>query len=130
MKETFSPAIRSMPQLSATIRDARKAAKLTQTELAKRTSIPRSWLAQLENGKIVNPGLERILTLFSALNITWTAQYSWDLPEEPQSPSKKPKPKKSIKTAPKPKTKNVSFNELANRGEKKTAAFLESINAK
>ncbi|PLS25783.1 helix-turn-helix transcriptional regulator [Bifidobacterium imperatoris] len=68
-------SVHSIRQLATSLRDARRNAGITQTELSKLTGIPRPWINQLEQGQISNPGLQRIFTLCDALNISLSVTY-------------------------------------------------------
>ncbi|MGE8606710.1 helix-turn-helix transcriptional regulator [Bifidobacterium breve] len=68
-------AVHSIRQLSTALRDARRNAGITQTELAETTGISRPWINQLEQGRIDNPGLERVFIICDALNVRLTISY-------------------------------------------------------
>lgn len=70
-----SSVIRSPRQLAISLRDARIAKGLTQTALAQQTGLGRPWINQLEQGKIENASLSRILALCNALEVTFTVSY-------------------------------------------------------
>ena len=70
-----SSIIRSPRQLAISLRDARIAKGLTQTALAQQTGLGRPWINQLEQGKIENASLSRILALCNALEVTFTVSY-------------------------------------------------------
>ena len=70
-----SSIIRSTRQLAISLRDARIAKGLTQTALAQQTGLGRPWINQLEQGKIENASLSRILALCNALEVTFTVSY-------------------------------------------------------
>lgn len=72
----FKAPLQSLPQLATTVRDARTTARLSQTELARQTGIPRPWINQLETGKLSEPGFVRVLKVCDALSITLTAAYA------------------------------------------------------
>lgn len=72
----FTASIRSLHQLSITIRDARLSQSMTQSELAKKTHLTRSWVNQFEQGKIPNASIQRILTICDALHIAITCKYT------------------------------------------------------
>lgn len=59
-------------QLGAAIRDARKTAGLTQSQLADRAGVSRRWLITLENGKAPGAELTKILTTLAALDLQLT----------------------------------------------------------
>lgn len=52
-----------------TIRKARKAAKLTQAELASRVGKPQSFISKLENGTLAAPAFADVLNIARALNV-------------------------------------------------------------
>lgn len=68
--------INSMKQLSTTLRDARHNAGLTQAELADMTNVSRPWINQLEQGRIANPSMQRILAICDALHMRITMTYT------------------------------------------------------
>lgn len=68
-------AINSMRQLSTTLRDARRGSGLTQAELAGMIGVSRPWINQLEQGRIANPGMQRILAICDALHVRITMTY-------------------------------------------------------
>lgn len=72
--------IASVRDFAIIVRDARLSLKLTQEELSQQTGIPRPWISQLEMGRIDNPGLERCLTLCSALGISMRVEYTVQSP--------------------------------------------------
>jgi transcriptional regulator with XRE-family HTH domain len=51
------------------LRDARRKAKLTQAELAKRIGSPQSYISKLELGLIDDPGFQSVIDLSAALNV-------------------------------------------------------------
>lgn len=65
----------SFQQLITTLRDVRLNSGISQSELAMRTHIPRLWINQLEQGKLDNPGIQRILTICNELEIPITLTY-------------------------------------------------------
>lgn len=68
-------AINSIRQLSTTLRDARRSSGLTQAELAGMIGVSRPWINQLEQGRIANPGMQRILAICDALHVRITMTY-------------------------------------------------------
>ncbi|MDF7640207.1 helix-turn-helix domain-containing protein [Bifidobacterium sp. ESL0784] len=139
--DMFKTQIRSIPQLSATLRDARKAKGLTQSQLANRTNIPRSWLSRMENGKIKDPSAQKIFSLFRELGITTILQYppadsfsKTDTSKEPKAPKTQKKQSdndiqrsESHNTQAESAMGKVTLSELAARGQRKTEAFLEQM---
>ncbi len=88
----FSAAITSVRQLAVSLRDARQNAGLSQTELAQAANIPRPWINQLEQGKIADPGLHRVLSICHALHTTLTIAY----PLQPQEQAQTAKPSQAV----------------------------------
>ncbi|MDF7664421.1 helix-turn-helix transcriptional regulator [Bifidobacterium sp. ESL0763] len=136
--DTFTTQIRSIPQLSVNLRDARKAKGLTQSQLAQRTRIPRSWLSRMENGKIEDPSTQKILALFRELGITAIIQYpfSRSVSQPEQSRAAKSRANQSennTKSATshsaqaKSPTGEKTLAELAANGQRKAQAFLERM---
>ena len=56
-------------RLAQTVRDARAAVEVSQQEAATRAGVSLSWLAKLEQGAMVEPGLFPVLTLLRALDV-------------------------------------------------------------
>ena len=81
----FSAAITSVRQLAVSLRDARQSAGLSQTELAQAANIPRPWINQLEQGKIADPGVHRLLSICNALHTTLTIAYPLQPQEQTQT---------------------------------------------
>ncbi|NMM94032.1 helix-turn-helix domain-containing protein [Bifidobacterium oedipodis] len=73
---TFTVNITSIRQLAISIRDARISAGLSQTDLTRLTGIPRPWINQLEQGKISNPGMQRVLSICNVLQATISINYN------------------------------------------------------
>lgn len=90
----FSAAITSVRQLAVSLRDARQNAGLSQTELAQAANIPRPWINQLEQGKIADPGLHRVLSICHALHTTLTIAY----PLQPQERAQTAEPAHLVST--------------------------------
>ena len=90
----FSAAITSVRQFAVSLRDARQSAGLSQTELAQAANISRPWINQLEQGKITDPGLHRILSICNALHMTLTTTY----PLRPQEQAQTARPGRDIST--------------------------------
>lgn len=65
------PAIRSTPDAGAAIRSARRAAGLTQAELARRAGVGRQWLVALEKGH-ERAELGKVLAVLQALGLDLT----------------------------------------------------------
>lgn len=63
--------IKSSRDLGAFIYDARTQRNLTQEELATKANVSRSWLIGLEQGKRPRAEMDKILSLFRALDISW-----------------------------------------------------------
>lgn len=61
--------VHAIPQITTILRDARRNLGLTQTELAKRTGLPRSWINRFEQGQIADPSMQRILTIANDLGV-------------------------------------------------------------
>jgi len=57
-------------RLGARVREARDEAGMTQQELAERSRVSVSWIAKLERGDIVEPGLFPVLTVLRELGVT------------------------------------------------------------
>lgn len=72
---TTTIQVRSIRQLAVSLRDARRAAGVTQTELAERTGLSRPWISQLEQGRITNPGIQRIFAICDALGVNISLAY-------------------------------------------------------
>ncbi|PLS28686.1 helix-turn-helix domain-containing protein [Bifidobacterium parmae] len=72
---TTAVQVRSIRQLAVSLRDARRAAGVTQTELAERTGLSRPWISQLEQGRITNPGIQRIFAICDALGVNISLAY-------------------------------------------------------
>jgi y4mF family transcriptional regulator len=87
----------------AAIRDARRAQSLTQTELAERAGVSRSWLAKLESGHR-GAEFEQILRVVSALGLTLSIR---DERAEPATPSARSLQTKSEKSATSKTTKQT-----------------------
>lgn len=56
-------------RLAATVREARVAAELSQQDAAERADVSLSWLAKLEQGAMVEPGLFPVLAVLRALDV-------------------------------------------------------------
>lgn len=65
----------SVAQMGAVLRDARKGKGITQQQLAEQLDIPRTWLSQFEQGKILNASLRRVVALCKALHVSLSADY-------------------------------------------------------
>lgn len=63
----------STAALSVAIRDARKASRLTQAELASRAGVTQATVSNLERG-IAAPGLDTILRVLGALGLELLVQ--------------------------------------------------------
>ncbi|WEV67618.1 helix-turn-helix transcriptional regulator [Bifidobacterium sp. ESL0769] len=88
----FTTPIQTVQQLAINIHDVRKAAGLSQEELANKTGLSRSWINRLENGKTTNPGFNDILSIYKALGISNTIAYqALDLEDEKITPTAKSK---------------------------------------
>ena len=72
--------IRSVRQLSVSLRDARTARGITQAELAEKAGVSRPWINQFEQGKLRNASINRIFTLCRILGVTPSVSY--DVPDE------------------------------------------------
>lgn len=70
-----SVRISSIRQMAVSLRDARFNAGITQTELSKRTGIPRQWINRLEQGEIPNASVQRLIAISNALKTTITFTY-------------------------------------------------------
>lgn len=69
--------VRSAQDLGAAVKHFRTCAGITQTELANRANIHRSYLSDLENGHRTE-ALERLMTLFRELGVRVTvAKEEW-----------------------------------------------------
>jgi putative transcriptional regulator len=81
--------------LKERLRELRKAADLTQQDLAVKSGLTLSAVVQLESGKIKDPRMTTLLALARALNVTLDELVSQEDggPEEPKKPTPK-KPKK------------------------------------
>ncbi len=88
----FSATITSVRQLAVSLRDARQNAGLSQTELAQAANIPRPWINQLEQGKITDPGMHRLLSICNVLHTTLTIAY----PIQPQEQAQTAKPSQAV----------------------------------
>lgn len=66
--DDVSYSVRNAADLGATIGDARREADLTQEELARRVSISRTYLAQVERGR-TSRLLELVFDLLRALDL-------------------------------------------------------------
>ena len=71
-------------KFGAAIRDARRAQSLSQTELAERAGVSRSWLAKLESGHR-GAEFEQILLVMSALGLTLSIQNDRPEPSLPET---------------------------------------------
>ncbi|KAB7787388.1 helix-turn-helix transcriptional regulator [Bifidobacterium cebidarum] len=78
----ISSSIRSMRQISTSLRDARIVKGLTQAELAELTGLTRPWINQFEQGKIMNASFSRILLMCRVLEVTFTVSYDVPKAEE------------------------------------------------
>lgn len=99
----FTTPIQTVQQLAVNIHDARKAAGLSQEELAGKTGLSRSWITRLETGKIANPGFNDVLSVYKALHISDSISYrATDLePEDDKSkPVSSPQKKADQQTQP------------------------------
>lgn len=83
--ETFSVRVRTLRELTVAVRDARRAAGMTQAELAAATGLTRSWISQFEHGRAPRASLDRILVMLRALDIRTTLTY----PVPPLTPTSK-----------------------------------------
>nr|WP_253902342.1 helix-turn-helix transcriptional regulator [Bifidobacterium sp. DSM 109963] len=92
----FSATITSVRQLAVSLRDARQNAGLSQTELAQAANLPRPWINQLEQGKITDPGIHRLLSICNALHTTLTIAYPVQPQEQTQEQTQTAKPSRAV----------------------------------
>ncbi|MDR1806770.1 MAG: helix-turn-helix domain-containing protein [Propionibacteriaceae bacterium] len=65
-----TPAVVRTPHaLGPAVRDARRAAGLTQTELARRARVGRTWLSQFEDGQKTSAPLDMVFRLLAELEL-------------------------------------------------------------
>lgn len=57
-------------RLATVVREARDQAGTTQQELADKAHVSVSWVAKLERGEIIEPGLFPVLTILRELGVT------------------------------------------------------------
>jgi HTH-type transcriptional regulator / antitoxin HipB len=79
-------AVRTVSDIGALIRDARKQAGLDQGQLAELANVSRLWINEIEKGK-PNAGVGRILRTLAVLNIELDARdrYRTDIPADAHS---------------------------------------------
>lgn len=82
MPEEFT--LTGWSKLGALVRDKRLSQGLSQTALAVRAGVSRSWLARVEAGHR-GAELEPLLRLFAALDLTLTLRSNGDAPQAQQS---------------------------------------------
>lgn len=80
---TTTIQVRSIRQLAVSLRDARRMSGITQTELAERTGLSRPWISQLEQGRITNPGIQRIFAICDALGVNISLTYMTPTEQQP-----------------------------------------------
>lgn len=57
-------------RLATVVREAREQSKTTQQALADKAHVSVSWIAKLERGEIIEPGLFPVLTILRELGVT------------------------------------------------------------
>lgn len=72
----FTVRVRTLGELTVAVRDARRAAGMTQADLAKATGLTRPWISQFEHGRAPRASLDRILAMLRALEIETTLTYA------------------------------------------------------
>jgi HTH-type transcriptional regulator / antitoxin HipB len=60
----------SLQAIGATLRDARKAHKLTQATLASRLGMSRATISSIENGTVSEIGIRKVIALCNELGLT------------------------------------------------------------
>lgn len=75
--------LKSVRELGMAIRDARKAAGLTQQDLSQRARVSRRWLIAIENGESQAPDATKIFDTLRALGLTFGIEDS-----QPSTPSR------------------------------------------
>ncbi|AGF71115.1 helix-turn-helix domain-containing protein [Corynebacterium halotolerans] len=73
----------TVADVSDTLKHARVAAGLTQSEIAKQLDVSRSWISQFERGQTKGVALARILDIAEALGVTISLDYE-GAEEQPQ----------------------------------------------
>lgn len=76
---------RTMSDVTATLRNARASAGLSQADVAKRIDVSRSWISQFERGQTKTIPLNRILDIAAALDVTVSLDYG-NTEEQPTEP--------------------------------------------
>lgn len=122
---TTTIQVRSIRQLAVSLRDARRMSGITQTELAERTGLSRPWISQLEQGRITNPGIQRIFAICDALgvniNLTYTTrpteQSAGDRDADKTAPAVTAMPQKHVTTEQAPP--HTSSTSTADSGRSK-----------
>ena len=66
---------RTMSDVTATLKNARASAGLSQADVAKRIDVSRSWISQFERGQTKTIPLNRILDIAAALDVTVSLDY-------------------------------------------------------
>jgi transcriptional regulator with XRE-family HTH domain len=64
-----STPVYSLAQLGAAIRTERQHASRTQLAIADAAGVQRQWLVQLENGRLPNPSVQKILAVVDVLGL-------------------------------------------------------------
>lgn len=70
-------------RLATAVQEARAAAELSQEEAARKADVSASWLAKLEQGLMVEPGLFPVLALLQALEADGADVLRAVTPEQP-----------------------------------------------
>ncbi|HYH17817.1 MAG TPA: helix-turn-helix domain-containing protein [Azospirillum sp.] len=86
--------VKTPKDIGALIRDARRRAKVSQVELARRVGTTQGWISEVENGK-ATAEIGKVLKVLVALGVTLDAQ------ETPAVAASKPEPKVAAAIEPK-----------------------------
>jgi transcriptional regulator with XRE-family HTH domain len=66
------PQVRTVADLGAVVRDARRRSSWTQAELAEQAGVSRQWVVALESGQAARAELGRVLSVLAALDLPMT----------------------------------------------------------
>jgi len=73
---TFSTRTRTLADIATSVRDARLAAGMSQTDLAAAANLNRSWVSLFESGRTPNASLSKVLAMMDALGVTLRLSYT------------------------------------------------------
>lgn len=115
---TFATRARTLADIATSVRDARLAAGMSQTDLAAAANLNRSWVSLFESGHTPNASMSKVLAMMDVLGMTIRLSYPVPDPEplEPvtaRRPRRSPEGPEAVDTVALAAENAASLNEVA-----------------